>query len=94
MMGKRGYAVAVLTAIALVCTPALGASAAPPTSTVDLREAVTVEGVRAHQAEFQEFADLSEGTREASTLGFRLSADYIEGLMKAAGYEVTRQPFE
>jgi Zn-dependent M28 family amino/carboxypeptidase len=66
----------------------------PTDCTVDLREAVTVEGVRAHQAEFQEFADLSEGTREASTLGFRLSADYIEGLMKAAGYEVTRQPFE
>jgi Zn-dependent M28 family amino/carboxypeptidase len=93
-MGKRGFAVAVLTAIALVCTPALGASAAPPTSTVDLREAVTVEGVRAHQAEFQRFANLSDGTREASTLGFKLSADYIVGKMQAAGYKVTRQAFD
>ena len=44
-------------------------------------------------AEFQ-FADLSDGTREASTLGYELSADYVAGLMDAAGYEVTRQSFE
>ena len=50
--------------------------------------------MRAHQAEFQEFADLSDGTREASTLGYQLSADYVAGVMEAAGYEVTRQPFE
>ena len=53
-----------------------------------------MEAVRAHQSEFQEFADLSNGTREASTLGYQLSADYVAGLLEAAGYEVTRQPFE
>ena len=93
-MGKRGYAAALLTTIALLCTPAPGASAAPAISTISLRDAVTLEAVRAHQAEFQEFADLSEGTREASTLGYQLSADYVAGKMEAAGYEVTRQPFE
>ena len=93
-MSTRKYAVAALTAGALVCTSAIGASAAPPTDTSALREAVTVEAVRAHQAEFQEFADLSGGTREASTLGYTLSADYVAGLMTAAGYEVTRQQFE
>ena len=56
-MRKRAYAAAVLTAIALVGIAAPGASAAPAISTEALREAVTVEGVRAHQAEFQEFAD-------------------------------------
>jgi Zn-dependent M28 family amino/carboxypeptidase len=71
-----------------------GASAAAPTDTSALREAVTVEAVRAHKAEFQSFADLSGGTREASTLGYRLSADYVAGLMEAAGYSVMRQPFE
>jgi hypothetical protein len=50
--------------------------------------------VRAHQAEFQDFADVSDGTREASTLGYQLSADYVAGLMDKVGYEVTRQPFE
>ncbi len=53
-----------------------------------------MEAVRAHQSEFQEFADLSNGTREASTLGYQLSADYVAGLLEAAGYDVTRQPFE
>ncbi|MGY1615745.1 M28 family metallopeptidase [Geodermatophilus sp. SYSU D00691] len=64
------------------------------TDTSDLRDAVTVEAVLGHLAEFQEFADLSDGTREASTLGYELSADYVAGLLGAAGYEVSRQPFE
>ena len=92
-MKGRSYAAAALTAGVLLLTP-VGASAAPPTDTVSLRDAVTVEGVRAHQAEFQEFANLSDGTREASTLGYQLSADYVAGKMEAAGYEVTRQLFE
>ena len=93
-MSPRKHAVAALTAGALVCTSAIAASAAPPTDTTGLRDAVTVEAVRAHQAEFQEFADLSDGTREASTLGYTLSADYVADSMTAAGYEVTRQQFE
>ena len=59
-MTRRRYAAAALTAGVLLFTPAVGASAAPPTDTATLRDAVTVAGVRAHQAEFQEFADLSE----------------------------------
>jgi Zn-dependent M28 family amino/carboxypeptidase len=79
---------------ALVCSPAAAASAASPTDTSALRSAVTLAGVRAHQAQFQQFADLSDGTREASTLGYELSADYVAGLAEAAGYQVTRQPFD
>jgi Zn-dependent M28 family amino/carboxypeptidase len=84
----------MLSTSVLVGLAAVGANAATPTDTSALRDAVTVAGVRAHQAEFQEFADLSGGTREASTLGYELSADYVAGLMEAAGYEVTRQSFE
>jgi Zn-dependent M28 family amino/carboxypeptidase len=93
-MGKRGYAAALLMTIALLCTPAPGASAASAIDTSSLREAVTVEAVRAHQDKFQEFADLSDGTREASTLGYQLSADHVADLMEKAGYDVTRQEFE
>jgi Zn-dependent M28 family amino/carboxypeptidase len=93
-MRRWSWAVAVLTTGALTCSSAVAAQAAVPTDTSALRNAVTLEGVRAHQQQFQEFADLSGGTREASTLGFQLSADYVAGLMEAAGYEVTRQPFE
>lgn len=92
-MRGRSYAAAALTAGVLLLTP-VGASAAPPTDTVSLRDAVTVAGVQTHLAEFQEFANLSDGTREASTLGYQLSADYVAGAMEAAGYEVTRQTFE
>ena len=93
-MKRRSGVVAVLAAAVLAFTPAAGAYAAPPTDTSALTDAVTLEAVRAHQAEFQEFADLSGGTREASTLGYTLSADYVAGLLEAAGYDVTRQPFE
>ena len=93
-MKKRNWALAGLVSAILLCTAAIGAQAAVPTDTSALRDAVTLEAVRAHQAEFQEFADASGGTREASTLGYELSADYVAGLMDAAGYEVTRQEFE
>jgi Zn-dependent M28 family amino/carboxypeptidase len=93
-MGKHGYAAALLTIIALLFAPAPGASAATAIDTGSLREAVTLEAVRAHQEQFQNFADKSDGTREASTLGYELSADYVAGLMETAGYEVTRQPFK
>jgi Zn-dependent M28 family amino/carboxypeptidase len=91
----RGRSVAtVLVAGALMLASAVGASAAPLTDSSALREAVTVEAVRAHQAEFQDFANQSDGTREASTPGYKLSADYVAALMEGAGYEVTRQTFD
>jgi Zn-dependent M28 family amino/carboxypeptidase len=93
-MSRARYAAAVLSAVAAACMAAVTATAAPPTDTAALREAVTLAGVRAHQAQFQSFADQSDGTREASTLGYQLSADYVARLMAAAGYTVTRQPFE
>ena len=93
-MKKRSWTAAWLIAGMFLCLSTVGAQAAVPTDTSALLEAVTLEGVRAHQAEFQEFADLSDGTREASTLGYELSADYVVGLMEAAGYDVNRQPFE
>jgi|Tabmets5t2r1_1033131.scaffolds.fasta_scaffold52055_2 hypothetical protein len=93
-MGRRRSLAAVLVAGALILASAVGASAAPGTDSSALREAVTLAGVRAHQAQFQEFANQSDGTREASTLGYKLSADYVASLMEQAGYQVTRQPFE
>ncbi|HTE69932.1 MAG TPA: PA domain-containing protein, partial [Actinomycetes bacterium] len=93
-MARRSSVAAVLLAGALMLASAVGAYAAPLTDTSALREAVTLDAVRAHQAEFQEFADLSDGTREASTLGYKLSADYVAGLLEAAGYDVTRQTFD
>ncbi len=62
-----------------------------------LLECVNVAGVREHQAQFQSFADAINGNR-ASGLGpgsaYELSANYIAGVMEAAGYDVNIQPFD
>jgi hypothetical protein len=62
--------------------------------TSTLRDAVTLEGVRAHQAAFQAHADANGGTREASTPGYFASVDYVANAMGAAGYQVTVQEFQ
>jgi Peptidase family M28/PA domain len=64
-----------------------------------LLECVTLEGVREHQAAFQEIADGSNdpvypGTRAAGTEGYDESAEYVARLLKDAGYDVTLDPVE
>ena len=64
-----------------------------------LLECVTLDGVREHQAQFQKIADNNNdpfypGTRAAGTEGYADSVDYVAGLLQAAGYQVTLDPFE
>ena len=64
-----------------------------------LLDCVTVEGVREHQAAFQAIADANDdpfypGTRAAGTEGYDESVDYVAGLLRDAGYEVTLDPVE
>jgi Zn-dependent M28 family amino/carboxypeptidase len=70
------------------------ASAAVPTDSSDLREAVTVSGVRGHQAAFQAIADANGGNRESGTPGYDASVDYVAQAMLNAGYDVLIQPFD
>lgn len=77
--------------IAAVATPV---SAATPTDTSALRDAVTTEAIQQHLAEFQGIADAYGGNRAAGTLGHEESAEYVEEQLQAAGYETTRQYFE
>ncbi len=85
---------AALAVVSMVAALAMSAVAATPVDTEDLRDAVTVDGVRVHQAAFQTAAVANGGTREASSPGYTASADYVADLMEAAGYDVTRQEFE
>ncbi len=78
---------AVLMSVSLV-------SSAVKVDTSDLRQAVTVEGVRSHQAEFQAIADANDGTRVAGSPGDFESQEYVADLMLAAGYDVTIQTFD
>jgi Zn-dependent M28 family amino/carboxypeptidase len=84
-------AAAVTTAAALVGT---SASAATPTDTSALRQAVTVGGVMAHEQAFQDIADANGGTRASGTPGYTASADYVAETLDAAGYDITRQAFD
>jgi hypothetical protein len=70
--------IGAILAIAAVSIPAV---AAVKVDTSELREAVTVDGVRTHQAAFQAAADAHGGTREASTEGYFESVDYVAGLL-------------
>lgn len=88
----RSLLVSVLVLIMFVAVPLAGADNGTDTS--ELRDAVTVDGVRAHQEEFQTIADAYGGTREASSPGYDASVDYVAGMMSAAGYDVTIQEFE
>jgi Zn-dependent M28 family amino/carboxypeptidase len=67
--------------------------AAVPTDTSQLRDAVTAAGALEHLQAFQAIADANGGTRLAGTPGYDESADYVAGLLTAAGYQVTRQQF-
>lgn len=92
-MRKHGFAAFVALGVVGVLTAASTPLVEAITDTKRLRDAVTVTGIRKHLKAFQDIADLNQGTRVSGTLGYDASAGYVETLVKAAGYTVTRQPF-
>ncbi len=59
-----------------------------------LAKEVTLSGVLRHLVAFQAIASLNGGNRASGLPGYDRSADYVALLMRLAGYQVTRQPFE
>ena len=59
-----------------------------------LRQAVTLEGVRSHQAALQSIADANDGDRASGSPGFDASVAYVKSTLEAAGYNVMVQPFK
>ena len=107
---KRVWSRLLLVGVAALLAAALlpGQAAAQPGNACENRTnntydkllgCVTLEGVREHQAAFQAIADANDdpfypGTRAAGTEGYADSVDYVAGLLKDAGYEVTLDPVE
>ena len=89
----RGATVAVTAAAFVSLAVVVPASADNGTDTSALRNAVTVDGILAHEQAFQEIANANGGTRAAGTPGYEASGDYVEDLLEDAGYTVTRQEF-
>jgi len=85
----------VLAAVATALAMAPAATAAPGPNTVsqELRDDVTVGGVRAHQQALQNIATMNNGTRASGTPGFDASAAYVSRRLERAGYRPQRQEF-
>ena len=84
---------ALLAVPAVLAVTAPAASAQNANNSAKLREAVTLEGVRAHQAAFQSIADSVGGNRFAGLPGHDRSAGYVAEQLTAAGYAPTTQTF-
>lgn len=88
-----------LIAVTAAILPVLAFSQAPTASAVDeintkrFRDAVTVNGILAHERVFQRIANQNGGTRASGTPGYDASAAYVRGRLQQAGYQVTSQPF-
>jgi hypothetical protein len=102
-LAALGAAAALITALLPV-----QAASAQPGAACDKRsnntyqkllECMTLEGVREHQEALQKIADNSTdpvypGTRAAGTDGYADSVDYVAGLLRDAGYQVTLDPVD
>ncbi|MEV4311294.1 M28 family peptidase [Actinocrispum sp. NPDC049592] len=86
-------AVALVAATAGLTLSTVPATAAPDSLPRKISRNVTVEGVNRHLIAFQRLADRNGRTRVASSQGHLQSAAYIEGLVRNAGFDVSRQEF-
>lgn len=59
-----------------------------------LLECVSLEGVRKHQAAFQEIAEANGGNRFSGFAGYDKSVEYVVETLRAAGYQPTVQTFD
>ena len=84
---------AIVVATLLVAVVAPSAGAADPSETKGFRKAVTLAGIREHQAALQAIANANNGTRLSGTPGFDQSRDYVKAKLEASGYSVTVMPF-
>jgi hypothetical protein len=94
MISKTVRMLIVLSMLMGVFVYAPGVMADDISETQGFRKAVTLAGIREHQAAFQAIADDNDGIRLAGTAGYDESAAYVYDLMVAAGYQVTVQEFQ
>ncbi|HWM33292.1 MAG TPA: M28 family peptidase, partial [Pseudolysinimonas sp.] len=63
------------------------------TSSKKIVKAVTAKGITKHLVALQKIADANDGNRSAGSAGHVKSAEYVERVLKHAGYTTERQPF-
>jgi hypothetical protein len=78
---------ALLAATVIAAAPARAAVGYDSSA---LRDAVTLDAVRAHQHQLQLVANANDGTRVSSSSGHVESAEYVYDTLAAAGYQPVR----
>ena len=96
-MLKHPRVLLLVAAAVAALTVSSAASTAVGPDTSALREAVATAGIMEHQSEFQAIATANAvngvPTRAVATPGYEASVDYVAGLLKDAGYQMTIQDF-
>ena len=93
-MGLRLPGRMLAIGLGAVAMAAPAAQADEISETKGLRKALTVEGVRQHQAAFQLHTDLNGGSRTGGSPGFEASAAYVKSKAAAAGYVTSDNFFQ
>ena len=93
MLSKTIRVLTMLIIIASAFAYAPAAIADDISETQGFRKAVTLAGIREHQAAFQSIANANGGTRSSGTTGFDASAQYVFDKLVAAGYSPSFQEF-
>jgi Zn-dependent M28 family amino/carboxypeptidase len=86
----------LLASAAVLASFAFGSTAGakpPDVNSSQLRAAVTVDGIVAHQQALQDIADDNTGTRYTKTDGYTDSVAYVRQTMENAGWDVTVSHF-
>ncbi len=94
--GGRVRRASIIAALAMAATLPMASPAGAADDAFNsqgLRKAVTLEGVREHQAALQAVADANGNTRASGTPGYAASAAYVRSRLEGAGYTVTEQQF-
>lgn len=83
----------LLAAVLTGCTSAPTAPTAPPppvsTPVAPIGERVTAADIQPHLAALQRIADEHGGNRASPGPGYQASVDYVAGILREAGFEVT-----
>ena len=90
-MRKLVIPVAAALIVAMAATPA---QAVDEVNSKRLRDAVTVNGILAHERVLQRIANQNGGNRASGLPGYAASADYVKQVLRRAGYHVREQTFD
>jgi Zn-dependent M28 family amino/carboxypeptidase len=74
--------------------PSTGPSAAALKFATEQQDRVTIDAMMAHLSKLQEIANANDGNRALGTKGYAASVDYVAGVLRDKGFDVTTDEFD